>query len=97
MIDDHYWQVRAEAVPAEEVDPPSHSRRIHVYHFSSQHSNTVSRTIEPILWSSVASTVAAELLLIPTMQQLCGQEQAPLLQRCIICPCVSLTCCVPAL
>ena len=43
MIDDHYWQVRAEAVPPEEVDPPSHSRRIHVYHFSSQNNNTVSR------------------------------------------------------
>lgn len=31
-INDQYWQVRAEAIPQEEVDHPQSTRRIHVYH-----------------------------------------------------------------
>lgn len=46
-IDDRYWMVRAEGVPAEDVDPPQHSRRIHVYHFNLQPNNNVRARARP--------------------------------------------------
>ena len=47
-IDDRYWVVRAEPVPPEEVDPPQHSRRIHVYHFNLQQNNNVRPAIHAL-------------------------------------------------
>ena len=33
-INDDYWDVRAEPVPEEELNPSATSRTIHVYHIS---------------------------------------------------------------
>ncbi len=40
-IDDRYWQVRAEPVPQEEMDPPQSTRRIHAYHVNPDATNNV--------------------------------------------------------
>ncbi|EIE26652.1 cysteine proteinase [Coccomyxa subellipsoidea C-169] len=40
-IDDRYWQVRAEPIPEEEMEPPQSTRRIHAYHVNPDATNNV--------------------------------------------------------
>lgn len=40
-INDRYWQVRAEAIPEEEMDPPQSTRRIYAYHVNPELTNNV--------------------------------------------------------
>lgn len=50
-IDDRYWQVRAEPVPQEEMDPPQSTRRIHAYHVNPDATNNV--RVALLLWHSL--------------------------------------------
>lgn len=87
-IDDRYWQVRAEPIPEEEMEPPQSTRRIHAYHVNPDATNNVSAPQPPLC-----------ALHVIHVNNFAGDSAGPWLTICarkfpiLTCDMQSLTCC----